>query len=193
VKEYSSILKSKKKINGGLNMKNLAYIFMIFCAVSLPLAAAAGDPNEYMVNLESLNDSGVTGTAWITVTDGKYLTVEIEATGLEPGKPHPQHIHGLNKPPAKNSTCPTPEADADGDGIVSVGEGLPYYGPIILPLIPFDLVDEDGNLSYFGTFTIRPNEFQPLHKRTVVLHGLTVGDTYVPSTPVACGEIINLE
>ena len=83
MKEYSSILKSKKKINGGLNMKNLAYIFMIFCAVSLPLAAAAGDPNEYMVNLESLNDSGVTGTAWITVTDGKYLTVEIEATGFE--------------------------------------------------------------------------------------------------------------
>ena len=83
-------------------MKHLAYIFMIFGALSLPLAAAAGDPNEYMVNLESLNDSGVTGTAWITVTDGKYLTVEIEATGFEPGKPHPQHIHGLNKPPAKN-------------------------------------------------------------------------------------------
>ena len=42
---------------------------MIFGALSLPLAAAAVDPNEYMVNLESLNDSGVTGTAWITVTD----------------------------------------------------------------------------------------------------------------------------
>ncbi len=181
------------KINGGLDMKNLAYIFMIFGAVFLPLTAAADEPNEYMVNLESLNDSGVTGTAWITVTDGKYLTVEIEATGFEAGKLHPQHIHGLQKPPAKNSTCPTPEADADGDGIVSVGEGLPYYGPIILPLMPFDLVEDDGSLSYYATFTIRPNEFQPLHKRTVVLHGLTIDGTYVPSTPVACGEIFEVE
>jgi len=173
-------------------MKHLAYIFMIFAAVSLPLAAAAGDPNEYMVNLESLNDSGVTGTAWITVTDGKYLTVEIEATGFEAGKPHPQHIHGLDKP-KKNSTCPTPDADANGDGIVDVGEGLPNYGPVILPLVPFTLVDGDGNLSYYATFTIRPNELQPLHKRTVVLHGLTIDGTYVPSTPVACGEILEVE
>ena len=95
--------------------------------------------------------------------------------------------------PKKNSTCPTPDADANGDGIVDVGEGLPNYGPVILPLVPFTLVDGDGNLSYYATFTIRPNELQPLHKRTVVLHGLTIDGTYVPSTPVACGEILEVE
>ena len=38
--------------------------------------------------------------------------------------------------------------DTDGDGIVSVGEGFPFYGPVILPLAPFNLVDGDGELSY---------------------------------------------
>ena len=174
-------------------MKHLAYIFIILTAASLPVAAAADDPNDYMVYLESLNNSGVEGTAWITLTDGKYLTVEIEASGFEAGKPHPQHIHGLDKPPAKNSTCPTINADVNGDNIVDLGEGLPNYGPVILPLVPFDLVDDDGNLNYPASYQIRPNEFQPLHKRVVVLHGLTIDGTYVPSTPVACGEIFIVE
>ena len=157
-----------------------------------PMAAADDGPDYFMAVLDSLNDSGAEGVAWIVVEDGKYLTVAIEASGLEPSLVHPQHIHGFDRP-RSNSSCPGPEADANGDGIVSVGEGLPNYGPVVLPLFPFNLVDGSGELSYFAAFTIRPEDLRPLHKRSIVLHGLTVDGEYVPSVPVACGEIFEVE
>ena len=146
-----------------------------------------GDEKEYSVNMAPLNDSGVYAEIEMKLK-GKKLEVEIKASGLEPGKIHPQHIHGHGTPPT-NSTCPGPEADVDGDGVVSVGEGLPSYGPIMLPLVPFNLVDEAGNLDYEATFTINLGDLQPLHKRTVVMHGMTVNGSYIPSLPIACGEI----
>lgn len=165
----------------------------LFVALAFsPMAAADDDPDYFMAILDSLNGSGAAGVAWIVVEDGKYLTVAIEASGLEPSLIHPQHIHGFDKPKS-NSSCPGPEADANGDGIVSVGEGLPSYGPVILPLVPFSLVDGNGELSYSASFTIRPEELQPLHKRSIVLHGLTVDGAYVPSVPVACGEIFEVD
>lgn len=157
-----------------------------------PEAFAGDDPDYFMAVLESLNGSGVVGVAQLVLEDGQYLTVQIDATGLEPSAFHPQHIHGLDKP-RENSSCPGPEADADGDGIVSVGEGLPWYGPVLLPLAPFNLVDGAGELSYTAMFTIRPESLRPLHKRTIVLHGLAVNGGYVPSVPVACGEIFEVD
>ena len=157
----------------------------------VPLLANADDETEsreFVANMVQLNSSGVYAEVELELTDGKTLTVSIEASGLEPGKPHPQHIHGLDKP-VRNATCPGIEADTDGDGIISIGEGVPSFGPIILPLNPFDLVDESGNLEYEATFTINPGTLQPLHKRAVVLHGLTVNGEYIPSLPIACGEI----
>jgi len=165
--------------------------YLIMGLMLSPLAFADDDTDYFMAALEPLNGSGVVGVATLTVEDGKYLTVQLEASGLEPLTLHPQHIHGLDRP-RQNSSCPGPDADADGDGIVSVGEGLPYYGPVILPLVPFNLVDGDGELSYSATFTIRPEDLRPLHKRTIVLHGLTVDGGYVPSVPVACGEIFEI-
>ena len=149
--------------------------------------------NTYAVDLQPLNGSGVYGAVELKVVNGKTLTVEIEASGLEAGKPHPQHIHGFNKPPAVNSSCPTIENDTDGDGLVSVGEGAVAFGPILVPLAPFDTVDGAGNLHYQASFTINPSSMQPLHKRAVVLHGLTVDSAYVPSLPIACGEIVDVE
>lgn len=143
--------------------------------------------NNYIVNMLPLNDSGVWASVGISIK-GKTLNVTIEATGLEVGKPHPQHIHGHDSSKT-NATCPGLEADVDGDGVVSVGEGLPSYGPIVLPLVPFDLVDAAGNLSYTATFPINPKSLRPIAKRTVVMHGLTVNGNYVPSLPIACGEI----
>ena len=157
-----------------------------------PMAAADDGPDYFIAVLDSLNDSGVVGVAQLTIEDAKYLTVEIEATGLEPFPIHPQHIHGFDRPRA-NSSCPGPDADADGDGIVSVSEGAPFYGPVILPLTPFNLVGGDGELSYWASFTIPPEELRPLNKRTIVLHGMTVDGVYVPSVPVACGQIFEVE
>lgn len=173
--------------------KYVAKLFVVFLIIGLvPLHATAKGPkaDEYVAYMEPLNDSGVWASVTMTMS-GKKLTISIEATGLEAGKPHPQHIHGFDGK-KKNSSCPGSEADVDGDGVISVGEGAPSYGPIILPLVPFDLVDAAGNLSYTTTVTINPKSLKPLKKRTVVMHGLTVGGDYVPSLPISCGQIEEL-
>jgi len=180
-------------------MKDLAKLLAMLLAFGLvPHAATAaddddddddGDGKEFVAEMVQLNSSGVFAEVELKLINGKTLKVEIEASGLEPGKPHPQHVHGIDNP-VKNSTCPELDADTDGDGIITIGEGVPSFGPIILPLVPFDLVDASGNLDYEATFTINPGTLQPLHKRTIVLHGMTVDGVYVPSLPVACGEIV---
>ena len=146
------------------------------------------DEHGYRVELHSLNGSGVFGEAEIEIKKGKTLKISLQADGLEPNQPHPQHIHGLDSK-AGNSTCPDSSADTNADGLVSVGEGLPFYGPIVLPLTPFNLVGDDGELRYEASFTINPATVQPLHKRTIILHGMTVNGQYIPSLPIACGEI----
>ena len=143
--------------------------------------------NKYEMELMPLNNSGVEAEVEIKLK-GNMLTISIEASGLEAGKPHPQHIHGHGEA-SINASCPGIEADVDGDGLISVQEGVPSYGPIMLPLTPFNLVDADGELEYQATFSVDPDSLAPLHKRTIVLHGMTVNGQYIPSLPVACGEI----
>lgn len=172
-------------------MRSIGWAGLTCLLLGLASPARAGDEVlHYVAFLQSLNDSGVNGVAVITV-QGKLMEVVITASGLEPGKPHPQHIHGHNRP-KRDATCPPPEADVNGDGVVDVREGAPFYGPVIVPLTPFDTVDADGNLNYVQTFEIRPQDVKPLHKRAIVLHGLTVGEAYVPSLPVACGEVVEV-
>lgn len=181
-------VKEKKMI------KHFAKLLIVPLAIGLvPLHATAKGPkaDNYVATMAPLNDSGVWASVDISIK-GKTLTVSIEASGLEAGKPHPQHIHGSDNSKI-NATCPGLDADVNGDGVISVGEGLPSYGPIILPLFPFDLVDAAGNLSYTTTVTINPKSLKPFHKRTVVMHGLSVGGSYVPSLPVACGQIEEVE
>ena len=83
---------------------------------------------RYTATLVPINQSGVHANVLVKLINGKALTVTIEATGLEPGKLHPQHIHGFNKP-VRNAVCPKPDADSNGDGVVSVGEGAVFLGP----------------------------------------------------------------
>jgi len=171
-------------------MKILSKTLVAVLSISLvPFIANAGKESkiEYTANMQALNNSGV----WAEVEmklKGNILKVEINASGLEVGKPHPQHIHGFGDA-TKNATCPGFEADVNGDGVIAVGEGAPFYGPIILPLVPFDLVDEAGNLEYEIKLTVNPETLGDLTNRTVVMHGLTVNETYVPSLPVACGQL----
>jgi hypothetical protein len=167
-------------------------VSLVLATTSLYADNENGDSRSFIVNMVPLNSSGIYAEVELELINGKTLHVEIEASGLEPGKPHPQHIHGFNRP-ENNSTCPTAANDTNGDGIITITEGIPAFGPILLPLVPFDLVDASGNLDYEATFTINPGTMQPLHKRTVVLHGMTVRGAYVPSLPVACGEIVKSE
>ena len=164
--------------------------------------ANAANTKMYTADLAMLNESGVSGTAEITLTRNE-ITVKIQATGLEPNKLHPQHIHGFIEN-RRNATCPPPSADTNGDGIIDLVEGLPFYGPIIQDLyVPIDTypMAVDGDIDYERTKTLGETEFveegqvatyselRPLQNRTIVLHGMTVDGEYVATLPVACGQI----
>lgn len=152
----------------------------------------------YTADLSALNNSGVSGTAELTLM-GNELTVMITAYGLEDG-PHPQHIHGFTDS-NKNSKCPPASADDDGDGFVEIGEGLPFYGAPQLFLEPFPETD-DGTIMFENTYTLSNDQvLTPLQNNTIVLHGMTAELTqivndeievvsgYIATLPVACGQI----
>jgi len=171
-----------------------------------PPDAAAGEAGTvYRASLNSLNGSGVEGVAKIQVQGGTF-TVQVNARGHVPGRVHPQHIHA--KPDGSESTCPPASADKDGDGLVSVKEGGPFYGPVFVPL-DGSLGEAEGlgqiatfpnpgnqggaityrqtiSLSELGTNFDAPLD---LEKRAIVLHGENVDGDYVPTLPVACGTI----
>ena len=140
----------------------------------------------YKAELNMLNNSGVWGMAELML-DGDQLTVTINAQGLVPDMGHAQHIHGFTDN-FKNSSCPPDSADTDGDGLVSVGEGLPYYGPVLVPLSPFTTAP-GGIIDFQQTYTV-DSSLGPLQNRSIVLHGLNVNGAYVGSMPVACGQIV---
>jgi hypothetical protein len=147
---------------------------------------------NYSATLAQLNSSGADGTVDV-ILDGNNLTVNVEASGLVADQPHPQHIHG--KADGSNGTCPPASADADDNGIITVPEGAPFYGAILLPLADFPVADEDGNISYNRTFTLGENgmpsadDLATLENRVIVLHGLNNEGSYVATIPVACGEL----
>ena len=150
------------------------------------LGKAHKTKTSYRASLGSLNDSGVSGTAMLTLEDG-MLTVTIEASGLVADVPHAQHIHGHTDSP-RAAVCPPPAADTNGDGMISVPEGVPFYGAILLPLTPFPVADADGNISYTNTFPYT-GDLGQLQKRVIVLHGGNFMGDYIASLPVACGKI----
>lgn len=178
-------------------MKKPYIISIMFVATVLfglsmaSITMAQSGVRTFVVDLQPLNNSGVSGTARLELDrDQHQLTVVIEATGLEADKTHAQHIHGFSGEEPENSTCPTLAADTDGDGLVSVGEGLPNYGPVLLPLQPFTTAP-GGVIDFMATYTDLSNlePVNALQNRSIVIHGLTVGGQYIGSMPVACGQI----
>ena len=94
-------------------------------------SSSANDPSTYVVPLHSLNNSGVTGFARLSLNDnqpGATLTASVNARGAEPSQVHPLHIHGMLD--GSDAECPTTAADVNNDRLVSVFEGAPFYGPI---------------------------------------------------------------
>ena len=156
----------------------------------------------FIADLGGLNNSGVTGEVIIQyVKDGNFQ-VQVKAKNLAPNMVHPQHIHGfgfMDNP--KDAVCP-PMSAAGDDGLLTLPEGLPFYGPVLIPLdselIPlavdeFPMANSHGQLGYL--------EFAKLHallmaideatdgsqslknlaldKRVIVLHGAYVKDNMV--------------
>ncbi|HET9799202.1 MAG TPA: hypothetical protein VFP90_14480 [Gemmatimonadaceae bacterium] len=78
------------------------------------------------------------GKAYFTIRNGE-ITATVSALGIEGGMIHPQHIHTA-------ASCPPASADVNQDGFVDVIEGVPFYGPILIPL------DNDLASQASGTF-----------------------------------------
>ena len=178
-----------------------ALLLLAGVAVLAPTAAQAGndrgDAHRFVevLRLDEVNHSGVHAKV-VLVLRGSELDVTVYARGLEPGQVHMQHIHGL--PGDTNATCPPRRAADDipndppqarhPDRIISFAEGLPFYGPVLLQLLPYPTASADGNVSYHQHFTVS-GDLTDLRDEAVVLHGMSLGGVYVPSLPVACGEI----
>ncbi len=158
----------------------------------------------YEADLMPLNNSGVTGTARFMVVNGE-LQVRVHAKGLTPNMVHPQHIHGFGVPTMKDAVCP-PMSAAGPDQLLTLEEGFPFYGAVLVPLdsnleapMPgsFPMANRAGVLNYnqmtslpiMTTMGSATASMLDLEQRAVVLHGMFVDGTYVATLPVACGEI----
>lgn len=92
-----------------------------------------------------------------------------KATGLDPEMLPPQHIgYEENN---RNSTCPPASAGDDGDGLVELGEGLPFYELVLLPLEPFPTAS-DGTIDFKETYIV-DSSITPLQSRVIVLHNMS--------------------
>jgi hypothetical protein len=186
-----SVLKGPAKqhvVEKGICMRKLIIplVVMTLSLVLVPAAMATGKQAQtYQVTLTDLNDSGVSGSAILTV-DGDQLTVTLNVTGVEPDQMHMQHIHGLDH---KSSVCP-PASAAGADGLLSLADGLPFYGPVKLPLTPYPMPDS-ASYQFTQTYSLADanGDITPLQSQSIVVHGLTVDGTYDATVPVACGQI----
>jgi hypothetical protein len=162
-------------------------------AVPLTLAAVATPAQAHpitspvTVRLDSLKGSHASGWAKLTPTSSGGLKVQIHDTGMVPGMPHAQHIHGDTS--GMQFMCPPASADADGNGFISVEEGLPMYGGIHISLTTrgdttpqsglaidrMPVADSHGNLDYTRTLTrwqLPPGTMANLTHLHIVQHGV---------------------
>lgn len=174
--------------------------------VSGPAFAAEGDSTSYQTQLGALNGSNASGTVMVT-KNGDQTQVKMDVSGLAEtfnGGPYPhvQHIH------AGRGECPTPDADANGDGIVDTVEGLPAYGKISTTLSSsgdtspaagtnLKVAQMGGSYTYDRTFQLNADTAAALKAgtATVVVHGLDPAtlskkaqdakSNLVPSLPLA--------
>lgn len=190
-------------------MKQFGKAALLSTALTL-IPAVATNAATFEAKLTELNNSGVSGIALLDLLTKEgantptSLRVTITATGLEPNMLHPQHIHGRFSGPGAgkgtpvDSITPPPAADTDNDGFIEVGEGAPFYGPIILslsspstkapseqsfPTAPngtitftetYDLSNDALFLDPIAGLDFTSKDLFPLMFREIVLHGMTV-------------------
>lgn len=134
----------------------------------------------YTANLSELNGSGAGGTVTVELNDdASQATITMNSTGLAAGLPHAQHIHGEL---TTANQCPTADADSDGDGVVTVAEGIPSYGGIQVSLTTSGDTSADSGLaverypvgseSYSRTIDISEDVSGALADLHVVVHGV---------------------
>lgn len=156
-------------------------------ALLLPAAGAlAQSPTTFSADITQANDSGASATADISL-EGTTATVSISGQGFFDGFPHAMHLHG--EPGGDNVCGPLnpddtgfDEADEDGDGFLSVAEGVPAYGPVTVSLttegdtsgdsaLAVDRFPTSGTLDYERTIELDPEVADNLSSLHVVVHG----------------------
>lgn len=174
----------------------------------------------FIALLRPLN-SGVNGRPARAIAalsiDGDALDVVVLAKGLAPDMEHMQHIHGVI--PTVLAACPPAAADVNHDGIIDVLEGVPSYGPILVPLDSnlddlnpqtFPTASPEGILRYEQKGSVSAIEHNlgaplDLETRVIALHGVAPNTPLPPTVetlpglapsftlPVACGELVRVK
>jgi hypothetical protein len=208
----------------------LAVLLAVPATLALSAGAAfAASAGSFQATLEPVphdhvadGGSDVHGQASLRLT-GRSLDIRLTATGLTPNEPHAMHIHGDTQ--ARNE-CPGIEADTDTgdpidpasfvagtpDGLISLAEGLPDYGPIDVSLTTtgdtsaasglslerFVTADAAGRIDYHRSVVVPKDVAKNLGNLHIVLHGTDLpGDAdasslsslFEATLPVACGGI----
>lgn len=175
------------------------YLHLRFGCDNIDSAPVFMDPASqsviYTSTLSSLNDSGASATAFFEFKDNKMIAT-VMASGLTPNRRHPQYIHGFTD--GKDATCPPESAandDPQGDDrFISLEEGVPFYGPVLLPLRTprnlFPKASQRGSYVSQRVYDMTTGSLPSPESLAVVIHGRMVDGEYMPSLPVACGEVI---
>ncbi len=141
----------------------------------------------------SINNSGSYAYTYYVFDDNK-LTATVLAGGVTPNKAHPQHIHGFTD--GSDAVCP-PASAAGADGLISLEEGAPFYGPVLVSLNyangDFPVANSAGKYLYQRTFDMGVNDLPGPESLVTVVHGRMVDGEYVATLPVACGEVYEVE
>ncbi|HET7476114.1 MAG TPA: hypothetical protein VFJ97_08855 [Dermatophilaceae bacterium] len=198
-------------------------------AMLLPAGVAVASAGHFEANLRPVphravadGGSNVTGKASLRL-EGRNLRVDLTARGLTPSQPHAMHIHGVLQ---AHNECPTIAADVNTgdpidpatfvqgtpDGLISLGEGAPFYGPVDVSLTKtgdtspssglslerFVVADDSGRIEYHRSITIPKDVAKDLSNLHIVVHGTdlpsdadhsSLSSLFEATLPVACGEI----
>lgn len=167
-------------------MVGLGALGLVLVAPGLTERAAAADAETttFQAMLHPLNHSNASG--WLTVElDGRQATIHEEVSGLaatynDAPYPHLQHIDI-----GGTGSCPTPAADTDEDGVVSMSEAAPASGTVSVTLSrrggtsPSDgtniaLAPAGDGFGYSRTIMLDPATIAAVRAGTavVVVHGL---------------------
>lgn len=165
----------------------------------------------WQADLAPLNAEAAGGEAGGTATlavSGDTLTITVDATGMPPGIMHLQHFHGFTEGDDA-SRCPSPEADANGDGVIDLIESealagttmVPFHDdPVSMAIVSdsYPVAGDDGTYHYeqsvpLADLTAAFNEAFPgqeldFERRVVFLHGVAE-DSQLPDTAQSLGDV----
>jgi hypothetical protein len=209
--------------------KKIMFAVVPVVAVLMPAVASAASGGLFAADLKPIphqasadGGSNVTGHAAMRL-NGRMLTVDLTASGLTPNEPHAMHIHGLLD---RVNECPPASADVNTgdpidpatvvegtpDGLLSLDEGAPFYGPIDvsfttsgdtsagsgLSLERMPIADANGRVAYHRTIEVPKGVAKNLTRLHIVLHGAdlpadddasSLSSLFEATLPVACGTI----